>query len=77
MLRLRNSDGTTTPPPEGTSFIELCDLQGSVAMAIFTDPEGRIHILKQGDPQFDTYLALFPDTIGAEVVDPGPKIMPT
>lgn len=62
MLRIRDINGQAQEIQDQFRFIELCDLEGRVAILFYRDDAGVIHTVRHGDPQATKYAA----TMGIE-----------
>lgn len=57
-LQIRSTDGKVTPMP-AHRFIEVCDVEGRIAVLVYQDDHGAIHLLQQGDPAAARYAGMF------------------
>jgi hypothetical protein len=55
MIRLRDDRGKATELPEAQRFIEVCDLEGAVAMVIHRRSDGAVVIYNPQDLEFRGY----------------------
>lgn len=58
MLRIREHNGSFKQLESG-QFVEICDLEGSVAVLIYKDEEQNIHTVKASDPEAKKYAEIF------------------
>ena len=60
MIRLRNTDGTTTALQQEARFVEICSEDGLVAAVLIDRKDGTVRMLEAGDAEMDRYIRAFP-----------------
>ena len=61
MIRLRETRGKVAELQEAFKFVEVCDLDGNIAMLIYTDSNGAVQIIRATDTKkADQYCAMYP-----------------
>jgi len=58
MLRLRDTAGKSIELPDTIRFVELCDMQGSVARVFYIDDTGVHKVLDTGSKEAQRYAQL-------------------
>lgn len=59
MIKLRNKKGEYIDLPENLGFVEVCDLDGNVACAIYPDSNNFIHIVTHTSKEAKRYSDIF------------------
>jgi hypothetical protein len=59
MIRLRDTLGKVIESPENLGFIEVCDLDGNVACAIYPDSQKFTHIVVHNSKEAARYASIF------------------
>ena len=67
MIRLRRKDGNTLPLPD-MAYLEITDLEGAIAVILYSDAEGNVHMVRKTDPEAETYQRMFPDVKFVDLV---------
>ena len=57
MIRLRSKTGETEEAPQ--KFVEVTDLDGNIAVLVYTDAQGGVHLVHADDPEAVEYKKLF------------------
>ncbi len=68
MIRLRDKEGRIVTSHTPINFIEICDLDGQVAYAIYYDKEKLIHVTTAKSKEAEQYANVF-DVKFSEVID--------
>lgn len=57
-LRVRSTDGKEVPIP-ALRFVEVCDAEGRIAVLVYQDDHGAIHLVQRNDKAAAKYAAMF------------------
>jgi uncharacterized Rossmann fold enzyme len=57
MIRLRSKEGVVEAAPQ--KFVEVTDLDGNIAVLVYADNQGTVHLVHADDPEADKYQKLF------------------
>ncbi len=68
MIRLRDSEGRIITSHIPINFIEICDLDGQVAYAIYYDKEKLIHVTTSKSKEAENYAQVF-NVKFSEIID--------
>ena len=58
MIRLRDKQGNTIPG-DNVGFIEVCDVDGNVACAVYPDSYGFVHVITAQSKESARYSQIF------------------
>lgn len=58
MIRLRDKQGNVIPGDD-TGFIEVCDVDGNVACAVYPDSHGFVHVITAQSKEAARYSQIF------------------
>lgn len=73
MIRLRDKHGNEIPENKDLGFVEVCDLNGNVACAVFADSHGFIHVITQKSKESQRYSQIFKVKFSS-IIDISPEI---
>lgn len=59
MIRLRDKHGNELAPDTNLGFVEVCDLDGNVACAVYPDSHGFVHVITSQSKEADRYSQIF------------------
>lgn len=59
MIRLRDKDGKILDISTIIGFVEVCDIDGNVACAVYPDSEKLIHIITSKSQEAGRYSKIF------------------
>lgn len=59
MIKFRNKAGEYIAMPEGLGFVEVCDLDGNIACAVYPDSNNFIHIVTHTSKEAKRYSDIF------------------
>lgn len=59
MIRVRDKHGNVIVPSDDLGFIEVCDMDGNVACAVYTDSHGFIHVVTSNSKEAVRYSQIF------------------
>ena len=58
MIRLRDKHGNEVPS-ENLGFVEVCDVDGGVACAVYLDSHGFVHVVTEQSKESQRYAQIF------------------
>lgn len=59
MIRLRDTSGKVIEAPENLGFIEICDLDGNIACAVYPDSQKFTHVVVHNSKEAERYSSIF------------------
>ena len=59
MIRLRDKHGNLLSLPFEPGFVEVCDINGDVACAVYSDSKGFVHIVTNQSHEAKRYAEIF------------------
>ncbi|MFN5249876.1 MAG: hypothetical protein ACK5DE_02415 [Bacteroidota bacterium] len=59
MIRLRDKHGNEITPDTNLGFVEVCDLDGNVACAVYPDSHGFVHVITAQSKEAARYSQIF------------------
>lgn len=59
MIRLRDKQGNEITPDTNLGFVEVCDLDGNVACAVYPDSHGFVHVITSQSKESARYAHIF------------------
>lgn len=70
MIRLRETRGKTAELQESFQFVEVCDLDGNIAMLIFMDSAGAAQVVRATDTKkVANYCTMYPDAKFCPIIE--------
>lgn len=59
MIRLRDKQGIDIASDANLGFVEVCDLDGNVACAVYPDSHGFVHVITAQSKEAARYSQIF------------------